>query len=107
MLLRSGKIIKNLNIINNNYFTVATTKIDINSYILNLTTHEYFIASSKDFYMDRMTELTTVPEKSLINHDKGESHWRKTDKIIIVPKHLNKFVERNSAELFLEYRLNN
>ena len=45
-----------------------------------------------------MRELTTPPTEPLTKYDKSESHWRKTDKIVIVPKQLNDYVKRISAE---------
>jgi len=101
MQLRSGKVINN-NIDSYN-FNIKSSVISKQSLILNLTTHEYFVARNKEFYINRMRELTTPPTKPLTKYDRSESHWRKTDKIVIVPKQLNDYVKRISAELFLEY----
>ncbi len=118
MQLRSGKIIQNSAINSNNLekknigeaenFQINPYSVSIgkNSLILNLNTNEYFMASSKTFYIERLCELLSVPKKPLLDCDKTESHWRRTDKIIIVPTHLENHVKKYSAELFLEYRLN-
>ncbi len=118
MQLRSGKIIQNSAIDFNNLekkfireaekfqITPYSVSITKKSLILNLNTNEYFMATSKTFYIKRMRELLSVPEKPLLDCDKTESHWRRTDRVIIVPIHLENHVKKNFAELFLEYRLN-
>lgn len=62
--------------------------------IVNLTTQSYF-RSSKNKYYNILLELLTPQEYESI------SHWSKKDKIVICPKHIENYVEKKYAEVFI------
>ena len=69
--------------------------------ILNQTTNEYFAVQTMEraqevvaLYLKPLTHLSK--KDALIEDDIGESRWKRTDKILIVPEHLQDFVRKNS-----------
>lgn len=57
--------------------------------VVNMTTDEYFICEDEAQMMRSMRELL-------------EGHWRRADKIKIVPEHLNEYVKGKYAMLFMD-----
>ena len=69
--------------------------------ILNQTTNEYFAVQTMEraqevvaLYLKPLTHLSK--KDALIEEDIGESRWKRTDKILIVPEHLQDFVRKDS-----------
>ena len=65
---------------------------------LTRTTGEFI----EDVNMDRVKSLLRKNTKSaaLCKEDIGQSHWKRTDHIIIVPIHLEHFVRVNFTKLY-------
>ena len=70
--------------------------------ILNRTTNEYFAVQTMERaqevvakYLKPLTHLSK--KNALIEDDIGESRWKRTDKIVTVPEHLQDFVRTNSV----------
>lgn len=67
--------------------------------MLNITTGEYienYTTSQLKTVLKKKTKNT-----SEFHQDVGESHWKRTDKIIIVPLHLEMFVRNFYQKLHL------
>lgn len=67
--------------------------------MLNVTTGEYiekYTTQQLKFLLRRKTDVT-----ALFRQDIGESHWKRSDKIIIVPLHLELFVRQFYTKLDL------
>ncbi len=83
--------------------------MDTNVIIMNTVTNEWFETNDMNAAMkilkDFLKPLTGLSSKqALINEDVGESRWKRTDKIIIVPSHLKAFVRSNThyINLYIE-----
>lgn len=50
-------------------------------------------------YNKKIKELLTPFEKNPL------SHWDKNDKMVIVPEHLNNYVEHNYGELYINVKV--
>ena len=76
--------------------------------ILNLTTNHWFSYTNNWFSYNNydliMRELVTPLQQRecIFETDVGSSFWEKTDKIIIVPAHLNAFVMKHYNQIFVE-----
>ena len=70
-------------------------------FILNRTTNEYFAVQTMERAQEvvkaYLTPLTHISSKNnaMIPEDIGESSWKRTDKIVIVPDHLHDYVRKN------------
>ena len=64
---------------------------------LNLTTGEY-MSHFKPHHLKSLLKKASKRD-ALCLEDVGESHWRRTDKIIIVPIHLEEYVKRTYSEI--------
>jgi hypothetical protein len=78
--------------------------------ILNLTTNHWFSYNKGWFsYFNNnnydliMSELLTPLQQNecICIDDVGSSFWKKTDKIVIVPAHLNAFVIKHYNQIFV------
>jgi len=67
--------------------------------MLNMTTGEYI----QHFKTQDLKSLLKKISKSeaLCKEDVGESHWKRTDKIIIVPIHLEHYVKTTYTNVFV------
>ena len=65
--------------------------------VLNLTTQEYI----ENFSTDQLRELLRKKTKTTADFgaDIGESHWKRTDKIVITPLHLESYVRSSFTKL--------
>ena len=65
--------------------------------ILNRTTNEYFGVATMERAQEVVKEYLSPLEKkgALIQECVGESLWKRTDMIIIVPDHLQEYVRRS------------
>lgn len=65
--------------------------------ILNRTTNEYFGVATMERAQEVVKEYLRPLEKkgALIKECIGDSLWKRTDKIIIVPDHLQEYVRRS------------
>ena len=72
------------------------------TFVANLETNEYFVCKNEEDRTDRLKKLFTklTHRDALIEEDVGESRWRKTDHIVIVPNSLNSYVEKNLSYAF-------
>ena len=50
-------------------------------------------------YNKKVRELLTPFEKNEL------SHWSKQDKMVIVPEHLNTYVEKNYGEIYIDVKV--
>lgn len=71
---------------------------------LNLTTGEWFKYDDFRVYEIFIYGLINKLEtrNAIITEDIGGSHWKKSDKIVIVPHHLHEYVFDKYAELFVD-----
>ena len=71
--------------------------------ILNLTTSQWFACNDNNVYVRIMRELITPLKKHecIFTSDSGSSFWKKEDKLIIVPSHLNDFVVKHYSQIFV------
>ncbi len=71
-------------------------------FIANLETNEYFVCKNEEDRNNKLKKLFTklTRKDALIKEDIGESRWRKTDHIVIVPNNLNNYVEKNLSYVF-------
>jgi len=62
--------------------------------VANLTTSEYILCQNIQQRIKKLKYLFNKlnQQSALIIDDIGESRWKRTDKIIIVPEHLEAFV---------------
>lgn len=69
----------------------------MNTLILNLTEGSFIRVDGilTQEYNQKMKELITPDVES------GLSHWSRQDKIVIVPTHLNAYVEKNYGEIYV------
>jgi hypothetical protein len=72
------------------------------TFVANLETNEYFSCKSEEDRNNKLKKLFTklTENTALIREDIGESRWRKTDHIVIVPSELNRYVEQNLSYAF-------
>lgn len=61
--------------------------------VVNMTTDEFFICEDDSQMKRFMSEL--------FNHTSFGTHWQRTDKIKIVPEHLNEYVKNKYAMLYM------
>ena len=78
------------------YLRIEAEKKALNkTFVVNLTTEEYFICED-DAQMKRfMSELFE-------QNPFGGAHWKRSDKIKIVPKHLNGYVASKYGLLYMD-----
>ena len=83
--------------------------MDTNVIIMNTVTNEWFETTDMNIAMailkDFLKPLARLSSKiALIKEDVGESRWKRTDKIIVVPPHLKAFVRSNTkyTSIYLE-----
>jgi hypothetical protein len=67
--------------------------------VLNMTTGEY-IHNFKAHQLKALLKKLSKTE-ALCKEDVGESHWKRTDKIIIVPIHLEDYVKATKIRVFV------
>ena len=71
----------------------------LNPIYLNITTEEYIENfTEKDYKLLLKKKKKDTTE---FKQDLGESHWKRTDKIVVVPPHLYKFVRYRYCKLTL------
>ena len=83
---------------------LLTTRI-----IANLTTYQYIEYENPSKGKKYIKSLVTPLKKNekdkyngaLIKEDVNESSWKRTDKIVLVPSHLEKHVEKNYGKLYM------
>ena len=69
----------------------------LNPMYLNITTEEYIEDfTEKDYKLLLRKKKNDTTE---FKQDIGESHWKRTDKIVVVPPHLYKFVRHRYCKL--------
>jgi|688.fasta_scaffold754299_1 hypothetical protein len=66
---------------------------------LNLTTGEY-LHNFKTRHLKALLKKTTKRDAICVE-DIGESHWKRNDKIIIVPLHLEHYVKNTYCKLYI------
>lgn len=67
-------------------------------FIVNITERSFFRSYKKDendlSYKRFLLDLLTIPEGD------SHSHWSRSDKIVICPKHIHKYVEMTYGEIY-------
>ena len=71
--------------------------------VLNLTTESYFIGKSVDDCAKILQELLSPLNKdtALLEEDIGESHWKRGDKIVYVPRELHDHTQKNYNQIYV------
>ncbi len=75
-------------------------------FILNRTTNEYFGVQTMEraqevvkSYLNPLTKFNS--NNALVKDDLGESRWKRTDTIVIVPEHLHDYVRNNQINTLM------
>ena len=69
--------------------------------LLNMTTGEY-IHNFKTHQLKALLKKISKTE-ALCKEDVGESHWKRTDKIILVPIHLEDYVKATYSNVYAKF----
>jgi hypothetical protein len=85
------------------YYIEQNTKMSAHIIVLNLTTESYYIGDNTIECAAILRSLIKplTKEEAILKSDVGESHWRRDDKIVYVPKHLYNYVQKNYNKLFV------
>jgi hypothetical protein len=68
--------------------------------ILNLTTGEYIDNFTKAQLKSLLVKVTKNTE-NWTRADIGESHWKRTDRIVLVPIHIEDYVKSRYSKVYL------
>ena len=79
--------------------STAVAATVVNKMYFNITTGEY-IENFKISQLKRILKKNTKSE-CLLKEDIGESHWRRTDRIVVVPPHCEDYVRKQYSQLYL------
>lgn len=71
--------------------------------VLNLTTESYFISNSVDDCAKILRDLLSPLKKdtAILEEDIGESHWKRGDKIVYVPRELHDHTQKNYNQIYV------